>query len=210
MICDWQYPIRNQLINWAEVLRPIQSIRVMSGRSVYLITLFLDRLRPLRGKLVFVHILSPETDNCFSWISGRKTMTIENISWSISTKECCRIRRGLNPWPPDHQSDAHPTEAPSRFLSEIKCIFLWFVLKYILLNWICGQQLVRPIHFYSKLVVWNNFINKQFFCFFFFFFFWLLLLLTQCFFCFFFFFSSSASICYRWNFITTLWKIQRS
>ena len=31
----------------------------------------------------------------------------------ISTKECCRTRRGSNPRPPDHQSDAHPTE-PSR------------------------------------------------------------------------------------------------
>ena len=26
-------------------------------------------------------------------------MTVENISWSISTKECCRPRRGLNPRP---------------------------------------------------------------------------------------------------------------
>ena len=41
-----------------------------------------------------MHILSPETDNCPSWISGRERMTVENISWSISTKECCRPRRG--------------------------------------------------------------------------------------------------------------------
>ena len=52
-----------------------------------------------------MHILSPETDNCPSWISGRERMTVENISWSISTKECCRPRRGLNPWPPGLQSD---------------------------------------------------------------------------------------------------------
>ena len=32
-------------------------------------------------------------------------MTVENISWSISTKECCRFRRGLNPRPPGLQSD---------------------------------------------------------------------------------------------------------
>ena len=59
-----------------------------------------------------MHILSPETDNCPSWISGRERMTVENISWSISTKECCRpLRvRGLNPRPPGLQSDAHPTE----------------------------------------------------------------------------------------------------
>ena len=32
-------------------------------------------------------------------------MTVENISWSISTKECCRPRRVVNPRPPDLQSD---------------------------------------------------------------------------------------------------------
>ena len=32
-------------------------------------------------------------------------MTVENISWSISTKECCRPRQGLNPRPPGLQSD---------------------------------------------------------------------------------------------------------
>ena len=52
-----------------------------------------------------MHILSPETDNCPSWISGREGLTVENISWSLSTKECCRPRRGLNPRPPDLQSD---------------------------------------------------------------------------------------------------------
>ena len=52
-----------------------------------------------------VHILSPETDNCPSCISGRERMTVENISWSISTKECCRPRQGLNPGPPGLQSD---------------------------------------------------------------------------------------------------------
>ena len=39
-------------------------------------------------------------------------MTVENISWSISTKECCRPWRGSNPQPPGLQSDAHPTEPP--------------------------------------------------------------------------------------------------
>ena len=52
-----------------------------------------------------MHTLSPETDNCPSWISGRERMTVENISWSTSTKECCRPRRGLNPRPPGLQSD---------------------------------------------------------------------------------------------------------
>ena len=31
-------------------------------------------------------------------------MTVENISLSISTKECCRPRRGLNPLPPGQVS----------------------------------------------------------------------------------------------------------
>ena len=52
-----------------------------------------------------MHILLPETDNCPSWISGRERMTVENISWSISTKECCRPRLGVNPQPPGLQSD---------------------------------------------------------------------------------------------------------
>ena len=50
-----------------------------------------------------VHILSPETDNCPSWISGRERMTVENISWSISTKECCLLVSSRT---------AHPTEPP--------------------------------------------------------------------------------------------------
>ena len=37
-----------------------------------------------------MHILSPETENCPSWISRRERKTIENISWSISTKQCCQ------------------------------------------------------------------------------------------------------------------------
>ena len=56
-----------------------------------------------------MHILKPETDNCPSWISRRERMTIENISWSISMKECCKIRQGLYPQSPDHQSNMHPS-----------------------------------------------------------------------------------------------------
>ena len=51
------------------------------------------------------------TDNCPSWISGRERMTVEIISWSISTKECCRMWRS-NPRPSAYQADAHPTELP--------------------------------------------------------------------------------------------------
>ena len=51
-------------------------------------------------------------------------MTVENISWSISTKECCRPRRGLNPRPPDLQSDGASnwaTEA-GRHLKQKNCL----------------------------------------------------------------------------------------
>ena len=49
----------------------------MPSRSVY--QFFLDRLSPLSGQPVFVHILPPEPDNCPSWISGRQRMTSEII-----------------------------------------------------------------------------------------------------------------------------------
>ena len=38
---------------------------------------------------VFVPSPSSETDNCPSWISRRERMNVENISWSVSMKECC-------------------------------------------------------------------------------------------------------------------------
>ena len=78
---------------------PVNPMGSCRARSVYLTTRLLGRLTSI------VHILSPETDNCPSWISRREKMTIENISWSISTKECCRPQRGLNPQPPGLQSD---------------------------------------------------------------------------------------------------------
>ena len=52
-------------------------------------------------------ILLPETDNCPSRISRKERITIANISWSISMKEYCRTR-GSNPPPPVQQADAHP------------------------------------------------------------------------------------------------------
>ena len=58
---------------------------------------------------ILVHSFASETNSCPSWISGRQRMTVENISWSFSTKERCRTRRGSNPRPPDHQSEADPT-----------------------------------------------------------------------------------------------------
>ena len=45
-------------------------------------------------------------------------MTVENISWSISTKECCRPRWGLNPRPTGLQSDGASNWATEGYLKE--------------------------------------------------------------------------------------------
>ena len=45
-------------------------------------------------------------------------MTVENISRSISMKECCQPRRASNPRPPGLQSDAHPSHAVG------KCMYI--------------------------------------------------------------------------------------
>ena len=88
-----------------EVLRPSQLNGVMSSAVSLPNHTFTGQALSSKRLTSIVHILSPETDNCPSWISGRERMTVENISWSISTKECCRPRRGLNPRPPGLQSD---------------------------------------------------------------------------------------------------------
>ena len=54
-----------------------------------------------------MHILSLETDNCPSWISGRERTTVENISWSISDLDGIWTRDLLV-----SSQTAHPTEPP--------------------------------------------------------------------------------------------------
>ena len=107
-----------------EVLRPRQPNVVMSSAVSLPNHTFTGQALPSKRLTSIVHIPSPETDNCPSWISGRERMTVENISWSISTKECCRPRRGLNPRPPGLQSDGASnwaTEAGMR--SSSRCCF---------------------------------------------------------------------------------------
>ena len=70
---------------------PVNPLGSCWAQSVYLTTLLLGRLSPLSS---IVLILTSETDNCPSW-SGRERMTIENISRSICTKECCWSKGGL-------------------------------------------------------------------------------------------------------------------
>ena len=82
------------------------------AQLVYLTTRLLGRLSPLSGLTSIVHILSPEIVNCPSWISGRERMTVENIPWSISTKECCRPRRGGTRDLLVSSRTAHPIEPP--------------------------------------------------------------------------------------------------
>ena len=66
---------------------PVNPLGSCRAWSVYLTTLFLDRLSPV---LVQFHL--PENDNCPSSISRRdpERVTAENISGSISAKECCQ------------------------------------------------------------------------------------------------------------------------
>ena len=84
-------------------------------------------------------------------------MTVENISWSISTKECCRPRRGLNPRPPGLQSDGASnwaTEAgifPNAFgpKEEVKNRFLRWRLSQI-----SERSNFSNFLFYNFLSVW--------------------------------------------------------
>ena len=50
-------------------------------------------------------------NNCPAWISGRERMTVEIISWPISTKECCQLWRS-NRLPGGRTSDR--ATAPGR------------------------------------------------------------------------------------------------
>ena len=92
---------------------PVDPVGSGQPRPVYLPTLVTvtGQAKSCKQLTSIVHILLPVTDNFPSWISGGERMTIENISWSISTKKLLRILPGLNPQPPDHQSEAHATES---------------------------------------------------------------------------------------------------
>ena len=76
-----------------------------------------------------MHILSPETDNCPSWISGRERMTVENISWSISTKECCRPGGGgfepATSWSPVGRASNWATETGQYYCKYKITLYGW-------------------------------------------------------------------------------------
>ena len=62
-----------------EVLRPSQPIGVMSSAVNLSNHTFIGQALSSKRLTNIVHILSPETDNCPSLISGRERMTVENI-----------------------------------------------------------------------------------------------------------------------------------
>ena len=59
---------------------------VWSGSALFAQAYLSENLGSLR---YLVHIFSPVTDNCSSWISGRNRMAVGIISWPNSPKECC-------------------------------------------------------------------------------------------------------------------------
>ena len=107
---SYGYQLKN-IFSWrnkkvcVEVLRPSQPNGVISSVVSLPNHTFTGQALPSKRLTSIVRIPLPETDNCPSWISRRERMTVENISQSISTKECCRPWRGLNPRPPGLQSD---------------------------------------------------------------------------------------------------------
>ena len=138
---------------------PVNPMGSCRAGSVYLGTPLLVRLNSKRLTSI-VHVLSPETDNCPSWISGRERMTIENISRSISTKECCRPQRGSNPRPPGLQLNPHPTEPPRPEagyftlvcgLCAICCGL--FALPFGVIGRLCSVIVALPGHLYY--ILWS-------------------------------------------------------
>ena len=103
------FDLQITLILCVEVLWPVNPNGSYQAWSVYLTTLLLAGL-VLRQLTSIVHILSPETDNCISWISRRERMTVENSSWSNLHERMLPTWRGSNPQPPDRQSDEHPVK----------------------------------------------------------------------------------------------------
>ena len=76
-----------------EVLRTSQSIGAMSSAVSLPNHNFIGKALSSKRSTSIVHFLSPETDNCPSWISGRERMTVINISWSHLHERVLPTRR---------------------------------------------------------------------------------------------------------------------
>ena len=132
-LCETSKPI-----SWfvcVEVLWPSQSNGVMSSMVSLPHHTFTGQALSSKRVTSFVHILSPETDNCPSWISERERMTTKNISWSISMKECCTPSGGRtrNFLITSRQASTWATEADTYFMEKIRKT-----------SWIC--HLIRVIN----------------------------------------------------------------
>ena len=108
-------------IDCVEVLRPSESITVISSLLVYLTTLFLDRLSPLSSQPVSVHIFVRNWQLPFS--NQRKGANDRRQYFMINLHErMLPDPPGSVPRPPDYQLDAHPTEPPGPALKESICL----------------------------------------------------------------------------------------
>ena len=104
-----------------------------------------------------MHILSPVTDNCPSWISGRERMAVEIISWPISTKESYRAW-GSHPRPSPYQADAHLTELARLAYSCVMITkLIWFL--YGTLSW--NSYNLNETHTKTYLVSIKNINHKK-------------------------------------------------
>ena len=82
--------IQQLLVVCIEFLQPSQPTGVISSVVSLPNHTFTGQAESSKWWTSIVHILLPEIDNNPSWISRRERLTIENISWSISMKECCQ------------------------------------------------------------------------------------------------------------------------
>ena len=87
-----------------EVLRPSQPHGVMSSTVSLPNHTFTGQARSSKWLTLILHILSLETDNCPSWISGRERIIVENTSWLNLQERMLMTQWGSNPQHPDHQS----------------------------------------------------------------------------------------------------------
>ena len=103
---------RIKILFCVEVLRPSQPNGVMSSAVSLPNHTFTGQAKSSKGLISIVHILSPETDNYPSWISGRERITVENISYQSPRKNVADLGVG---WTRDllvFSRTAHPTEPP--------------------------------------------------------------------------------------------------
>ena len=94
-----------------EALRPGQLNGVMSSAVSLPNHAFTGQSSSSKRLTNFVHILSPETTSAFLWISEGREWRRKYFTINLHEK-ILPTRRGSNPQPPDHQSDAHQTEPP--------------------------------------------------------------------------------------------------